>query len=56
MKCQGKNIRTADTQDCLNDAIGIFKTKEGNIPLCNNHLAWAKENNMILRKKDNYFG
>ena len=56
MKCQGKEIKPDDKQECPNDANGMFRTTRGTLPLCLDHSTYAKQNKLLVRFKDNYFG
>ena len=56
MKCQVKAIKSDETQDCTNDAVGMFKTRSGNFPFCQAHADWAKMNRIVIRRSDNYYG
>lgn len=54
MKCQGKEIRATDTQDCPNDATGMFRTVRGVFPLCQEHSAFCKQYRLLVRKTSDW--
>lgn len=55
MICQAKEIKPDQEEDCKTEAVGMFKTVKGNYPLCQSHADWAKQNRIVIKRRDNYY-